>query len=141
MLITNNGYDPIGYDPITNSAQQLSNNISNNIQDFFGFGTQERQQNYNSAEALDAYNRQRELIKDQYKLHVEGMKEAGLNPALMFHNGALNSSVAVTQASQNGNANNQSFTNTLMGGILGGIFKLISKNGTSAKTIINNKYY
>lgn len=135
-----------GYRPPTNnnSAKQEEQDKTNeqiDLEDFFGYGSQQRQQEYNSAQAEIAYERQRQLIKDQYGLQVEGMQEAGLNPALMFNSGALSSGLSVAHASQQGNANNQSFTNTLTNGIfnlIGDVIGLFKKGGTSAKTIINN---
>ena len=43
--------------------------------------------------ADNAFGRQEQLIKDQYGLQVQGMKQAGINPALMY-GGAVNAPTA-----------------------------------------------
>ena len=49
------------------------------------------QKAYNSAEAQknrdQNFEHNKEMAKEQHKLNVEGMKEAGLNPALMYSSG------------------------------------------------------
>lgn len=72
------------------SAQRTAKSASDTITDlldWFGLGTNRRQQEYNSAEAIQQRNYESEMSNTAYQRAVQDMEQAGLNPVLAMSAG------------------------------------------------------
>lgn len=72
------------------SSQHFAKGVSDavtDILDWFGIGTNRRQQEYNSAEAIQQRNYETEMSNTAYQRAVTDMEKAGLNPVLAMSAG------------------------------------------------------
>lgn len=97
------------------NAKSATDTITD-ILDWFGIGTNRRQQEYNSAEAIQQRNYETEMSNTAYQRAVQDMEQAGLNPVLAMSAGQA-STPSGASASGGGGSNQ-----------LGAIANLIATN-------------
>ncbi len=78
--------------PGSNITPLFGNGV-NDIMDAIGIGTQRRAQEYNSAEAEKNRQWQEDMSNTSYQRAMEDIKEAGLNPSMLYASGGASSYV------------------------------------------------
>lgn len=115
------------------------------IMDVFGIGTQRRAQEHNSAEAAkqraweekmtnQSYDWQEKMSNTAYQRAVADMKDAGLNPALMYNSG----SAASTPSGAIPSGASANSAGGYAGSMVQGLTTLINAHNTSKMLEKNN---
>lgn len=107
-------------------GQSFDNLITGNLDYSRDYALQKDNQAFNALEAEKAYQRNIDMTKNQYKYIVEGMKEAGLNPALLYGSGGVASAYSGAQAARSSGSGRSSSS--------GGLAQLLSAVGRIAMT-------
>lgn len=90
------------------------NAVAQDLGDYFGIGSQRRQQEFNSAEALEQRRWQEQLANTAHQREVADLQKAGLNPVL---SASLGGSVtpSASSASTSGAVNSAGNLNSMIG--------------------------
>lgn len=85
----------------SNEGKSASKNAGIDILDYLGIGTNRRQQEFNAQEAQKQRDWEEQMSNTAYTRAVEDMKNAGLNPAMMYASGGAGMSTTPSGASAN----------------------------------------
>lgn len=72
------------------------------IGDFLGIGSQRRQQEYNSAEAQKQRDFEERMSNTSYQRAIEDIKNAGLNPSMLYASGGQGASTPNAASASSG---------------------------------------
>lgn len=129
-------------DNFVNSASNVSGNNSstaNAVGDFLGFGNEQRNREYNSAEAAAERAWAEHMRDTSYTSAYKQMQEMGFNPALAFMEGQASAPGGASASNSSSGASGMSLINSashLLGTAL--VTKAItSKNSGAAKAFWN----
>ena len=109
--------------------------FSTDLGDMFGFGSQRRQQEFNSAEAQSQRDWEEYMSNTSYQRAMEDIEAAGLNPSMLYASGGAGAS---TPSGSSASSGIQSTPNIL--GQAGQLINAIS-NAKSLDMLTSTKMY